>query len=227
MEDKETRVMDSKERERKLAQRARKRLERERQSNEKRRLERIKDKERKKLKRGIFTKENKESHKIVTKQAHAETDDESDKDFEDEKVTDGQSKKKDVRNMNDEGKKAYQRERKKKSRENLKQTNIKVQNPRWLQLRAAKEKYRYKKYNICVVKFRKELDEAGEVQLFGETFKKVNLKINGQFLEVDRVFPLRKFDLQCIEMLYQDYTQLIDLLASLGHQVTRSSADKN
>ena len=90
MEDKETRVMDSKERERKLAQRGRKRLER--QSNEKRRLERIKDKERKKLKRGNFTKENKESHKIVTKQAHAETDDESDKDFEDEKVTDGQSK---------------------------------------------------------------------------------------------------------------------------------------
>ena len=35
MKDKETRVMDSKERERKLAQRARKRLERERQSNEK------------------------------------------------------------------------------------------------------------------------------------------------------------------------------------------------
>ena len=82
--------MDSKERERKLAQRARKRLERERQSNEKRRLERIKDKERKKLKRANLTKENEESRQIVTKQAHAETDDESDKDFEEEKVTDCQ-----------------------------------------------------------------------------------------------------------------------------------------
>ena len=90
MEDKETEVMDSKERERKLAQRARKRLERERQSNEKRRLERIKDKERKKLKRANLTKENEESRQIVTKQAHAETDDESDTDFEDEKVTDCQ-----------------------------------------------------------------------------------------------------------------------------------------
>ena len=197
MEDKVTEMLDSKERERKLAQRARKKLERERQSNEKRRLERIKDKERKKLKRANLTKENEESRQIVTKQPQAETDNQSEKDFEDEKVTDGQLEKRDIRNMNDEEKKAYQRERKKKSRENLKQTNI------------------------------DEAGEAGEVQLFGETFKKVNLKINGQFLEVDRVFPLRRFDLQCIERLYKDYTQLIDLLASLGHQVTRSSADKN
>ena len=218
--------MDSKERERKLAQRARKRLERERQSNEKMKLERKKDKERKKGKRAHLTKENEVSHQIVTKQAHLETDNESEKDFEDEKVTDGQSKKRDIRNMNDEEKKAYQRERKKKSRENLKKPYIGVKNPRWLQLKAAKEKYRYKKYNIGVVKCRKELDEAGKVQLFGETFKKVDLKINGQFLEVDRVFPLRKFDLQCIEMLYKDYTQLIDLLASLGHQWT-SSGDQN
>ena len=202
MEEKE---MDSKERERKLAQRARKRLERERQSNEKMRLERKKDKERKKGKRAHLTKENEVSHQIVTKQAHLETDNESEKDFEDEKVTDGQSKKRDIRNMNDEEKKAYQRERKKKSRENLKKPYIKVKNPRWLQLKVAKEKYRYKKYNICVVKFRKELDEAGEVQLFGETFKKVNLKINGQFLEVDRVFPLRRFDLQFLK----DYTKII------------------
>jgi hypothetical protein len=221
MEDNE---MDSKERERKLALRARKRLERERQSNEKMRLERKKDKERKKGKRAHLTKENEVSHQIVSKQAHLETDNESD--FEDEKVTDGQSKKRDIRNMNDEEKKAYQRERKKKSRENLKKPYIGGKNPRWLQLKAAKEKYRSKKYNIGVVKYRKELDEAGKVQLFGETFKKVDLKINGQFLEVDRVFPLRKFDLQCIEMLYKDYSQLIDLLASLGHQWT-SSGDKN
>ena len=108
--------MDSKERERKLAQRARKRLERERQSNEKMRLERKKDKERKKGKRAHLTKENEVSHQIVTKQAHLETDNESEKDFEDEKVTDGQSKKRDIRNMNDEEKKAYQRERKKNFR---------------------------------------------------------------------------------------------------------------
>ena len=50
---------NSNERERKLAQRARKRLERERQSNEKRRLERIKDKERNKLKRANLNPDKK------------------------------------------------------------------------------------------------------------------------------------------------------------------------
>ena len=78
-----------------------------------------------------------------------------------------------------------------------------------------------------MAKYRKELDEVGKVQLFGRTYKKNDLKINGQFLEVEGVLPLRRFELQDIEGKYQDYTQLIDLLASLGYQLTISSADKN
>ena len=223
MDDQETEVMDSKKR----AQRARKRLERDRQSDEKRRIERIKDKERKMLKRTQLIKESKESKHIVSKQVHTEISDKSDNNFEEEEITVGRSIKRDIRNMNDEEKRAYQRERKKKSRQNLKKTKIKVKHPRWFQLKSAQERYKSKKYKIGVAKYRKELDEAGKVQLFGRTYKKDDLKINGQFLEVEGVWPLRRFELQDIEGKYQDYTQLIDLLASLGYQVTISSADKN
>ena len=178
----------------------------------------MKDKGRKILKRTKLIKESKESKHNVSKQAHTEIS---------EKITVGQSLKRDIRNMNDEEKRAYQRERKKKCRQNLKKTKIKVKHPRWFQLKSAKERYKSKKYNIGVAKYRKELDEAGKVQLFVRTYKKDDLKINGQFLEVEGVLPLRRFELQDIEGKYQDYTQLIDLLASLGYQVTISSADTN
>ena len=110
MEDHETEVMDSKKR----AQRARKRLERERQSDEKRRLERIKDKGRKILKRTKLIKESKESKHNVSKQAHTKISDKSENNFEEEKITVGRLIKRDIRNMNDEEKRAYQRARKSK-----------------------------------------------------------------------------------------------------------------
>ena len=52
-----------------------------------------------------------------------------------------------------------------------------------------------------MAKYRKELDEAGKVQLFVRTYKKDDLKINGQFLEVEGVLPLRLFELIKIEIV--------------------------
>ena len=57
--------------------------------------------------------------------------------------------------MNDKEKKAYQRERKQKSRQNLKKTKTKVKHPRWYQLKSAMERYKSKKYKIGVTKYRK------------------------------------------------------------------------
>ena len=162
-----------------------------------------------------------------TEQAQIDIADESDEDFKDGESTSSQSKKRDIKNMNDKERKDYQKERKKKSRENLKKPNTKVKNPRWLQLKEAKERYIGKKLKIGQEKFRKELDEAGKVQLFGRIYKKDDFKINGKVLEVDGFFPQVKFDLRMIERSYKDYTQFTSLLASLGHEVARSNDDEN
>ena len=305
----ETFVMEdpnSNERESKLAQRARKRLERERQSNEKRRLERIKDKERKKLQRAnlnpnkkMLLKERDRKRKMVSRpisatyeddypqcageewakksikemnsqekaayetfrkkeqrkyltekekdlvrgkdkerkrkskqskqaeEVNTDISDDSAEEFEDREATSSQTNKRDIKNMNDEERKVYQKERKKKSRQILKKPSTKMQNPRWLQLQKAKERCIGKKLKIVQEKLRKDDDDAGRIQLFGKMYKKDDFKINGKNLEVDGFFPQVKFDLKMIERSCKQHTQLINLLESLGHEAIMSSDDEN
>ena len=180
-------------------------------------LVRGKDKERKRK-----SKQSKQTEQVQT-----DITDDSAEDFEDREATCSQTNKRDIKNMNDEERKVYQNERKNKSRQNLKKPSTKIKNPRWLQLQKAKERYIGKKVKIGQEKIRKELDDEGKIQLFGNIYKKDDFKINGKNLEVDGFFPQVKFDLKMIERSYKQHTQLSNLLESLGHEPILSSDDEN
>ena len=94
-------------------------------------------------------------------------------------------------------------------------------------MQKANERCKGKKLKIGQEKLRKELDNAGEIQLFGKIYKKDEYKINDKNLEVDGVFPQVKFDLKMIERSYKQHTQLTNLLESLGHEPILSSDDEN
>ena len=176
-----------------------------------------KDKERKRK-----SKQSKQTEQVQT-----DIMDDSAEDFEDREATCSQTNKRDIKNMNDEERKVYQNERKNKSRQNLKKPSTKIKNPRWLQLQKAKERYIGKKVKIGQEKIRKELDDEGKIQLFGNIYKKDDFKINGKNLEVDGFFPQVKFDLKMIERSYKQHTQLTNLLEILGHEPILSSDDEN
>ena len=77
---------------------------------------------------------------------------------------------------------------------------------------------------LAIEKRRMELDEQGEVQIFGRIYRKEDIRINGGFVEVDGIFPKVQYSLSEIQERLKEYTQLMSLLANISEEKGDSSA---
>ena len=125
-----------------------------------------------------------------------------------------------IKHMNSEEKKEYDRERKKKSREANKSKPSKPKVPRWLQVKEANERYRGKKYMVAVDKFRDKLNEEGKVWLY-EPVKKSDIRMEGDMIVVEGQRHRRR--LEDVMKLCQNNKYLRELIDSLKSQQKEES----